>query len=135
MKYKTYLLETELQFSKEERNAFLESLKKITEFKSHIFRETNEINPRTKQPISFAQKLETIKTELGNLIETAESFTLGETQRGFKFDAITINRDLKTIRENYKMFEKTCNEMQSLQQRLESCYENIGTGLGRYYEI
>lgn len=117
---KKYLIETELKYSKEERNAFLESLRQFSSFKNEIYR---------------SKKLKEIAKTVGSLIESAEGFSINETQNGFDFDSLSMNRDFKTIRENYKMFEKTCNEMHILQQRLESCYENIGVGLSRYYEV
>ena len=42
---------------------------------------------------------------------------------------------LKEIKNDYNMFAKTCNEITTLQQRLEAVYENIGQKLGRYYDI
>ena len=39
------------------------------------------------------------------------------------------------MNEAYKVFEKTANEMSSMQQRLESAYEDMGTVLNRYYKI
>jgi hypothetical protein len=34
-----------------------------------------------------------------------------------------------------KVFEKTAGEINGLQQRLESAYEDMGTVLNRYYKI
>lgn len=115
-KYK--LFENDLQYSKEERRAFLESIRRFTAFKEHIYRRNS---------------LQQISEELGQMIESAQAFTLKETDKWF--DNITVNRDMKSIQDNYKVFQKTCNEITQLQQRLESCYENIGQGLGRYYEL
>lgn len=120
MKHRKYLLENELQFSKEEKQAFLESLRQFSNYKNEIYR---------------SKKLKEVSRTIGELIESAEGFTIKETQNGFDFDSVSMSRDFKTIKENYKLFEKTCSEMHILQQRLESCYENIGMGLGRYYEV
>lgn len=117
---RAYLLENELRFSKEEKQAFLESLRQFSNYKNEIYR---------------SKKLKEVSQTIGELIESAEGFTIKETQNGFDFDSVSMSRDFKTIKENYKLFEKTCSEMHILQQRLESCYENIGTGLGRYYEL
>lgn len=120
MKYnkKLYLLENELSYSKEERGAFLESLQKFGQFKNEIYR---------------SKTLREISQQLGELIESAEGFTLQETQDNF--DKISVSRDLKEIKNDYNMFAKTCNEITTLQQRLEAVYENIGQKLGRYYDI
>jgi hypothetical protein len=118
MKIKRYLLESEMRYSKEERNAFLESVKQFTAYKNDIYR---------------SGKLKQIAEQIGNLISAAEGFTIQETDGWF--DNITTGRDIKRLKESYKVFEKTANEMTQLQQRLESCYEDIGSGLSRYYEV
>lgn len=116
--YKKYLLESEIPYSKEERSAFLESLKQFSSFKNEIYR---------------SKKLKEISKTIGALIENAEVFTLSEIDDNF--DKISVNRDLKEIKTDYKMFEKTCSEMHVLQQRLEAVYENIGGKLSRYYDL
>ncbi len=115
---KRYLLESEIKYSKEEKKAFLESLRQFSNFKNAIYRPS---------------KLSEIARQLSELIESAEGFTLQETSDGF--DQISVNRDLKEIKTDYKIFEKTAHEMTQLQQRLENVYENIGHKLGKYYDI
>ena len=134
MKKLKYILESELKYSKDERQAFLESLKEFSSFKKELFRETGMVNEKTGNPIPFSQRLKEINSKIGQMVEMAESFTISETEDGW-FDNVVINRDLKEIKNDYKLFEKTCNEMRGLQQRLEACYENIGSKLGRYYEV
>lgn len=113
-----YLLENEIQYSKQERQAFLESLKNYGNFKQAIYR---------------GNSLQEICEQIGRIIESANGFTLKETDGWF--DNITVNRDMKRVQEAYKVFEKTCNEITQLQQRLENCYEDIGSGLSKYYEM
>ena len=115
---KYYLLEEELKFSKEERTAFMESLKQYSNYKNEIYR---------------SKKLKEISQQIGQMVESAEGFTLKETDGWF--DNVSVNRDLKELKNDYKLFEKTAKEITTLQQRLESLYENIGTRLGRYYEL
>lgn len=133
MKLKKYLLETDLKYSKDERKAFLESIKNFNQFKKEIFRETGIVNEKTGRPVPFSQRLKEIKEQINQIIESTEAFTLKETEGWF--DQISVNRDLKELKTDYKIFEKTCNEMAQLQQRMESIYENIGHKLGKYYEI
>lgn len=115
---KSYLLENEITYSKEERNAFLESLKQYASFKNEVYR---------------SKKLKEISQQLGQIIESCEGFTLKETDGWF--DGISVNRDLKELKNDYKIFEKTAQEITILQQRLESVYENMGSKLGKYYEL
>ena len=42
---------------------------------------------------------------------------------------------MKHLGEAHKIFEKTAAEMSTLQQRLEAAYEDIGSTLGKYYDI
>jgi hypothetical protein len=113
-----FLFENEIPISKEEKKAFLESIKSFSKYKNEIYRST---------------KLKEVSKNIGALIESAEQFTLKET--GEYFDQITVNRHMKRIKESYKIFEKTCNEMTQLQQRLEAAYDDIGTGLSTYYDL
>lgn len=114
----TYILESEMQYSKEERSAFLESIKQFANYKNEIYR---------------SKQLKEISQQIGQMIESAEQFTLKETEGWF--DNVTTSRDLKELKNDYKLFEKTAGEITQLQQRLEGLYENIGTRLSRYYEV
>lgn len=115
---KRYLLENEIQYSKEERKAFLESIRQFQKYKNEIYR---------------SAKLREISEEIGHLIESVEVFTLKETDQWF--DNITVNNDMKEIKNSYKLFQKTANEITQYQQRLEALYENMATKLSRYYDI
>jgi histidinol dehydrogenase len=113
-----HLFETELQFSKEERGAFLHRVREFTQFKEDIYR---------------AKRLKEVSDHIGALVEAAGQFALQET--GEWFDKNTVNRHVKEMQNSYKVFQKTCNEITVLQQRLEACYEDIGSRLKTYYEI
>jgi len=67
------------------------------------------------------------------IVETAEKLTLKET--GDWFDKVTVNRHMKSMNESFKIFSSTIKEVATLQQRLESSYDEIGEVLGKYYEI
>ncbi len=68
-----------------------------------------------------------------NIVETAEKLTLKET--GDWFDRVTVQRHMKSMNESFKVFSNTIKEVSTLQQRLESSYDEIGEVLGKYYEI
>lgn len=106
------------KYSKQERNAFLESIKSYSSFGEGIYR---------------SAKLSEIVEQIGQLIESAEVFTLRETQDSF--DQISVNKDLKELKTDFKLFQKTCSELNQLQQRAESLYEGMGHKIGKYYEI
>lgn len=108
----------EQNMSTEQKKAFLEAVYKFAEHANSIYR---------------PQSLKETSQYLGELIEAAHHLTLSETEDWF--DANTVNRHMKHLGESYKIFEKTANEMAVLQQRLESCYEDIGGTLNKYYDI
>ena len=113
-----YLGETEEEkMTKEERNSFLEAVGNF-----HKLGEMVYSSGRLKEVA------ETLKT----VVERAEKLTLSETEHWF--DNVTTSRHMKQMNEAYKVFEKTANEMHSMQQRLESAYEDMGTVLNRYYK-
>lgn len=108
----------QVQISEEQKHAFLEHIKSFNLYGEAIYRSQNIV--------------EALK-EIKNIIETASHLTLQET--GDWFDKVTVNRHMKQLKESYKTFEKTANEMYTLQQRLEACYEDMGNTLNKYYDI
>ena len=66
------------------------------------------------------------------MVEMAQQVTLAE---GDWFDGITVNRHMKGLNESYKVFEKTTQEISRLQERLSASYEDIGQGLGKYFDV
>lgn len=102
----------------EARHQFLESVSKYGSFGKNVYRETS---------------LKETTEQLKNIVEIASRFTVEEA--GDWFDGVTVKRHVKSMQESYKVFENTAKEMDILQQRLEHCYEDIGTTLNRYYEI
>lgn len=101
-----------------DKRAFMESLKRFSQYGQHIY---------------GSKKLKEITEEVRSLIETAEQMTLKETDQWF--DNVTVSRHMKQLKESYKLFEKTSAEMSQLQQRLESCYEDIGKNLNNYWDV
>ena len=102
----------------EQKKAFLEAVYKFADHSNSIYR-----NHNIKETAQY----------LGDLIEAASQLTLSETEDWF--DANTVGRHMKHLGEAHKIFEKTAAEMATLQQRLESAYEDIGSTLGKYYDI
>lgn len=102
----------------EEKREFLKAVSEYKKFGEAIYRSGN-----------LAEVYESVK----NIVETAHKVTLEET--GDWFDKVTVNRHMKSMNESFKVFEKTIHEVNTLQQRLESCYDEMGEVLGKYYEI
>ena len=102
----------------EEKREFLKAVSEYKKFGESIYRSAN-----------LAEVHDSIK----NVVETAHKVTLEET--GDWFDKVTVNRHMKSMNESFKLFSKTIQEVNTLQQRLESCYDEMGEVLGKYYEI
>lgn len=104
--------------STEQKKSFLEAVYRFAEganeiYRNHSLRETSKY--------------------LGELIEAASHLTLSETEDWF--DKATVSRHMKHLGEAHKIFEKTANEIETLQQRLEAAYEDIGSTLNKYYDV
>ena len=102
----------------EQKQAFLEAVKNYKKYSESVY--------RTKD-------LDEVFESIKNLIEVANKVTVDETQHWF--DNVTVSRHMKRMNESFKVFEKTLKEVSTLQQRLESAYDEIGEVLGKYYEI
>lgn len=114
-----YLGETDDQkMTKEERNEFLEAVGNFHKLGEMVY---------------SSGRLKEVAATLKSVVERAEKMTISETEHWF--DNVTTSRHMKQMNEAYKVFEKTANEMSSMQQRLESAYEDMGTVLNRYYKI
>ena len=102
----------------EEKREFLKAVSEYKRFGESIYRSGN-----------LGEIYESIK----GIVETAHKVTLEET--GDWFDKVTVGRHMKSMNESFKVFEKTISEVNTLQQRLESAYDEMGEVLGKYYEI
>jgi division protein CdvB (Snf7/Vps24/ESCRT-III family) len=110
--------DTDKKMTKEERRSFLEAVSNFHKLGEMIYSNA---------------KLQEVTTTLKSVMEQAEKMTMQESEHWF--DNVTVSRHMKQMNEAMKVFEKTAGEMNGLQQRLESAYEDMGTVLNRYYKI
>ena len=111
--------EEEVQgMTKEEKRAFVEAVA--------AYRQLGEM-------ISHKGNISEIHDSIKGIVENANNLTLKET--GDWFDRVTVQRHMKSMNESFKVFSNTIKEVSTLQQRLESSYDEIGEVLGKYYEI
>lgn len=101
-----------------EKAAFLQEVSKFNEYGAKIYR---------------TEDLREAAAAIGKIVENAEKIALQETDEWF--DEVTIKRNMKSLKSNNEQFMKTVKEVATLQQRLESLYEEMGHTLSRYYEI
>lgn len=88
---------------------------------------------RLGESVYRTKTLKEISKKVGRIVENATSMNLKETEGWF--DQVTVSRHNKQLKESYKVFEKCVNEINTLQQRLESSYEDIGEVLKKYYDV
>jgi hypothetical protein len=112
------MFDKEFQYTKEERNAFMEAVKNYSEYGKIIYR---------------SKQLADCVKEISELVELAGGFTLKETDGWF--DNVTATRHTKQMKEAMKVLQKETQEIMARQQRLEAAYEDIGTLFGRYYDV
>ena len=77
--------------------------------------------------------LRDVATTLSDLAEQASIHTIQELEDDF--DKITVGRNMKELKGYSDQFKKFANEAHTLQQRIESLYEDMGSILNRYYKI
>ncbi len=112
------IVENITENGKVDRGAFLKEVAKFNEYGKAIYRSSG---------------LKEASTAINKIIENAEHVVLQETQDWF--DEMTVKRNLKTLKDAAKEFNKTVAEVSKLQQRAEALYEEMGGTLGRYFEI
>jgi len=106
------------RMTEDEKKQTLEAVSNFNEYTQHIYKESQ-----------IKDMMENIRT----LAENASKMAIEETADWF--DVVSVKRDTKAIGESVKVFESTAKEIGTLQQRLESVFEDIGAKLGKYYEI
>ncbi len=115
-----FITEPESQFTDKHKTAFLENVRKFNQLSNSIYRE-----------ISLKEVTQQIRT----LGKVAERLIMTEANENEWFDQISLKRDVKLLNESVALFEKTAKEIHGLQSRLESCFEDVGLLLNRYFEI
>ena len=109
---------SESKLTPEQKTAFVEAVSKFNSFGGKIYRENN---------------IKEVVESINKLSSGAGQYIMAETEDWF--DGVTVKRDVKEINKSSALFEKAALEMESLQQRLESLYEDLGGKLGRYYDL
>jgi len=74
-----------------------------------------------------------VAKQLSQVAESAHNHILGESDDWF--DKISVNKNMKTLKNGVMEFQKTAKEAHQLNQRLTGLYEDIGHVLNRYYDI
>jgi methyl-accepting chemotaxis protein len=103
--------------SKEEKAEFVAKVKRFSEMSDSVYGR-GDLQELTERVKDIVNKAEQIASESGDW-----------------FDNVTIKRHMKTLNDSYKVFESTAKEMNQLQQRLSAAYEDIASGLSKYFEV
>ena len=101
------------------KKLFLEKVRKFNNYNKLIYRKYS---------------LKDLGKMLSVLSKIATDITMNESSSEW-FDKVSIKRDMKALDESVKIFNDTANQLDQMQQRLESCYDEIGSRLSKYFEI
>ena len=99
-------------------SGFLNEVGRFNEYGGNIYRKGN---------------LKDISERLAKVAEAARAHTLQETEDWF--DKVSVTRNMKELQGLSGGFSKCATEAQSLQERMETLYEDMGNILNRYYNI
>ena len=99
-------------------SGFLNEVGRFNEYGGNIYRKGN---------------LKDIAERLAKVAEAARAHTLQETEDWF--DKVSVTRNMKELHGLSGGFSKCATEAQSLQERMETLYEDMGNILNRYYNI
>lgn len=102
----------------EQKQRYIESIGRYNEYKNIVYR---------------SKHLSETVNEIRNIIEFASKNMVEES--GDWFEGISHRRNAKTLKEAFKLFEKTTDKIVKLQSTLESIYEGMGKYLSKFYEI
>ena len=111
-------LGTQTGLTKEQKAQFLEAISTFNTFGEKLYRSGD---------------LKKVAAAISEIAQMAEQLALHEQDDWF--DKQTVNKNVKTLQNTIKEFTKTANELQTLQQRMESLYEDAGHILSRYFHI
>lgn len=106
------------KLSMEQKKQFMDSIAKFNQFGKSLYSSRN---------------LKEIAASINDIVNSAEQITLSENDEWF--DKVTVSRNVKGLKDDVKLFNKTCQEAAQLQQRIEALYEDIGSKLNRYFHI
>jgi len=109
--------EEKMPVSIEEKRNFVQELKNFSAMGDSVYGKGN---------------LQELCERVKNIVDKAQAIALEE---GDWFNEVAHKRHFKRLEEDYKLFEETAREISQLQERLSMAYENIGSGLNRYYEV
>jgi len=105
-------------YTDEQKRRFTESIKKFNKFGESIYRDDNVLE-------AYKQIKELVEFAVNNLAEDAAEW----------FDDVTATRHAKRLKESFKVFEKSIQEVSKLQRRAEAAFDDIGETLSKYYKI
>lgn len=106
------------ELTEEDKTIFFEKIKNFNTYGESVYNKAN---------------LRKIAEELSKLTDIARHVILSETDEWF--DKVTINRNMKSLDNISKEFLKTASEAQSIQERLATLYEDMGTIFNRYFDV
>ena len=110
--------ENHKQLSEEQKQILFKEIQKFDEYGDAVHREVN---------------LNKLGKKFSALVEYAERY-LNENAEN-SFDQVTINRNIKELKQKVRKFRKEAEKAQKHQDRITALYDDIGKIFDRYFGI
>jgi len=107
--------------------------KMTPEQKKQLLSMVNEYNQCGKQLYDYGD-VRPVAEKLLQVSELAEKYALEECNEDM-LQIGHVQKDMKEIRKEAADMRKIAKEAWTANERLKACYENIGSRLGRYFEV
>lgn len=114
-------VEDVIEYTPEEKKQFVDALSSLSTYGEAVYTDRD-----LKGVVSA---LKTISEMAMNMLKKT-----GDSNDEW-FDNITISRNIKTLKEDIKIFERTAKEVTELQHRLTNSYEEIAQILSKYFDV
>ena len=110
---------TDSELTNEQKRQFVKAVEAYNEIAPFVYRDADTMKAITQSMLMIARITEQLVSE------KADDW----------MDLQTVKKDVKSINDSAKQFEKTAQEIMQLQHRLESIFEDTGTKLNKYFLI
>lgn len=111
--------EQEFTLTEEDKKEFFENIKNFSSLRNQI--------------LGSDSNLRKIAETLAKYAKIAEHITLNETDDWF--DKITINKNMKQLKNISNDFTKAASDMQSIKERVSSLFDDMGHVLNKYFDV
>tara|TARA_R110001592_G_scaffold308395_1_gene582445 strand:- start:503 stop:901 length:399 start_codon:yes stop_codon:yes gene_type:complete len=131
MKSKLQIIQDLLK--EEKQTVFSEQPNPLTTEEKMAFRQALNTFSQMGESVYSTGKLQTVVENISKVVETANRLV---TEEGNDLvDSVSASRQFKGITAALNDFKKSANEVMLHERRMEAAFEDIATGIQKYYEV